>query len=119
METKKIGIDKDGLDVEFEFDGEKIKLTNLGSAKELSVAHSYLAAVICEEFFEFAKMHADEKGVEISDVFESKGQLDGAMQRYLGDFIRLLIECAIANADANYELFKRKKEGRKSKRCDA
>lgn len=119
MEIKEMRVGEDGLDTKFELNGEEIKLTKLDNPKELSKAHTYLTAIICEEFFELTKMYANEKGIELNEVFESQEHLDNAMQNYIADFLQLLIKNAIIHTKANYELFKRQREETKNKRCDA
>lgn len=119
MEVKEIRIGADGLDTKFEFNGEEIKLTKLENLKELSKAHTYLVAIICEEFFELTKMYANENGIEVNEVFESKEHLDNAMQNYISDFLQLLIKNAVMHSKANFELFKKQREENNNERCDA
>ena len=119
MEIKEMRIGEEGLDTKFELNGEVVKLTKLESVKELSKAHSYLTAVICEEFFELTRMYAESKGIELNEVFESQEHLDNAMKSYIADFLELLIKNAIVHSKANFELFKRQREEGKNKRCDA
>ncbi len=119
MEIKEMRIGEDGLDIKFELNGEEIKLTKLSSIKELNKAHSYIVAIVCEEFFELTKMYAEEKGIELNEVFESQKHMDNAFNSYLAEFMDLLIKNAIIHSKANYKLFKKQREDSKNKRCDA
>lgn len=110
MEVEEMKIGKDGLDTKFELNGEEIKLTKLSSIEELNEAHSNMVAIVCEEFFEMAKMYADEKGIELNQVFESKKRLEDSFQNYLSDFMERLVDNAAICANANWELFKRQRE---------
>ena len=119
MEVKELALDENGLETYFELNGEQVKLTKLNDIKELNKAHSYIAAVICEQFFEMAKMYADEHNIELNEVFESQAHMDNAFKSYISDFMQLLIKNAVMHSQANYALFKRQRENAKNHKCDA
>ena len=119
MEIKELQVGADGLDTKFELNGEEIKLTKLANPKELDKAHTYLTAIICEEFFELTKMYAESKGIEINEVFKTQEHLDNSMQNYIADFLEQLIKTAVVHSKTNFELFKRQREENENKRCDA
>lgn len=119
MEIKEMKIGEEGLDATLIIEGKEIKLGQLKDHKELNTAQSYMCAIICEQFFELAKMYADEKGIELNQVFESQEHLDNAFKSYIAEFMEQLVKNAIVHSKANWELFKHQRENPEPKHYDA
>lgn len=110
MEVKELIIGEEGLNATLVINGEEIKVGNLADEKEFHKAQAYICTLICDHFFELTKMYADKKGIAIYEVFESREKLDDAFQRYIAEFMKHLIDNAVVQAEANWELFKDQKE---------
>lgn len=119
MEIKEMRIGKEGLEATLVIGGKEVKLGQLKDAKELNNAQSYMCAVICEQFFELVKMYADEKGIELHEVFKDENHLDNSFQIYLAEFMEKLVKTAAVNSEAIWEFLKKQRENPEPKPHDA
>ena len=119
MEIKELRIGRDGLDARLIIDGEEIKVGKLADTKELKKAQNYLCSVICEQFFELIRMYADEKGIEMHNVFNSQNDLDDAFESYIADVMDTLVKNAVLHSKVNWELFKEQKGKRNKPKHEA
>lgn len=110
MKVKEFIVGEEGLNATLVINGEEIKVGNLADEKEFHKAQAYIFTLICDHFFELMKMYADKKGIAIYEVFESREKMDDAFQRYIAEFMKQLIDNAVIQAEANWELFKDQKE---------